>query len=85
MIKFTRNGTRVLASVDVYVPNYETRVLYFEFETNSSMLSGFLSAEIQIQMRDALEKIRREEYERGWKDAKTKNRKEKFFRFGWRG
>lgn len=83
MIRFTREGTAVRVTISLAVPNYESRDFWFDRETNAGAYAGLLSAEFQKQMHDSLEKIRRESYREGWKDAKAKKSKRTYFRLGW--
>lgn len=83
MIQFSRNGTLVRCTVPLQVPNYEKRLFHFEWETNSPAFAGLLSAEMDKRLHAELERIRREAYERGWKDAKAKKPKETYFDMGW--
>jgi len=83
MIYLSRNGTLVRCTVHLRVPNYELRLFHFEWETNNRAFAGLLSAEMDKQLQTELERIRREAYERGWKDAKAKKPKETYFDMGW--
>lgn len=83
MIYFTRAGTTVKCIAHVDVPNYEKTSLYFYWETGSNISAGLLSAEMEKQLSAKLETIRRESYEAGWRDAKAKKEKRKYFNLGW--
>lgn len=82
MIRFYREDNSVKCEVDLDVPQYERRTFYFYWGCNSPVFAGLLAAAFTTAMQDALEKIRRQAYEEGARDAKAKTRKRKFFRLG---
>ncbi len=84
MIRFRRDGQAVRCDVEIDVPQFQNRTLYFRWETGHDIFAGLLSEELQNQMQAKLTKIRQEGYEQGWKDAKAKTVKRAFFGFGWR-
>jgi len=71
MIRFTRDGTRVKCTVATDVPNYDSRQFYFYWETEREYAAGLLSAHLTETYENNVGEIRREAYERGWKDAKA--------------
>lgn len=83
MIRFSRDGTVVRATVSCPIPNYESRDFWFQWIPGDEAYAGLLSAALQTRMVDQLERIRREAYEQGWKDAKAKTVRRKHFRMGW--
>lgn len=83
MIQFSRDGTKVKATVTVEVPNYDTRLFSFMWECNGEAYAGLLSKRMDARMRDHLEDIRRDAYNDGWKDAKSKRVKQTGFGNWW--
>jgi len=83
MIRFYRKDNSVKCEVDLDVPQYESRTFYFYQDCGSPVFAGLLAMAFGTAMQDALEKIRRQAYEEGMRDAKAKTRKRKFFRLSW--
>ena len=51
----------------------------FKYTTHSEFHATLMADNLENELRRRLEKIRREEYERGWNDAKKKNPKCDYF------
>lgn len=84
-IDFQKNGTKVECKVTIDVPyNPNGGVWTFDFEHSDNFYAGFACDAMGNQMRTAIEKMRRDAYEQGWKDAKSKKvEKQIWFRRFW--
>jgi hypothetical protein len=83
MIRFRRDGQHVQCSINCDIPNYEERVFSVYWNAGNEWAAGLLSAETEKQMYAKLERIRCEAYEEGWRAAKAKKAKRKYFNLGW--
>lgn len=83
MIVFSRDGTKVKASINTPIPNYDVRVFNFMWECGGEAYAGLLAAAMHREMHDKLKAIRADAYEKGWKDAKAKKTKETWFGSWW--
>ena len=80
MIEFKRDGTRAIATIEVAVPFYDARVFYMSFECSSEAYAGLLTNLLKETVGEAVRLAREEAYEKGYKDAKAKRGKNKWFR-----
>lgn len=51
----------------------------FTWDAESEIYAILLVQNLQSALSDKIKKIREQEYNRGWKDAKNKNKKETYF------
>ena len=79
MLTVKRDGTKAVLAVTLPVPFYEDRVFSMIFDAYYVEYSSFLCSAIDLALRDALKKARKDAYEQGYKDAKAKRRKETWF------
>lgn len=82
MITFKREGSVVICKVEMDMPYWDTRIYHFRWETGSDVCSSLLTQHARTTLSDKLRAIRKEAYNRGWKDAKAKTKKEEWFS-GW--
>ncbi len=85
MFKITRNKEKVIIQVKTGYPGkyfvlFEDYGLDFEYTTPDMFYATLVTENIRTKFQKLIIKIREEEYNRGWNDAKKKNRKEKFFK-----
>ncbi len=78
MVNFSVKDKVVTLNIQHGVP-VETWTSNFEFSTSSEFYAKLMADNLEKELRRRLEKIRREEYERGWNDAKKKNKKCDYF------
>lgn len=85
MIHITRDGNDVKFGIECRIPNYDTRVFILRWSALNPIYAGLLSDHLTKTMHANLDRIRHEEYERGWRDAKSKNTKspDAHAGFGW--
>lgn len=81
MIQIEIKETKVRVIVDTKYP-IESRYV-FSFDTGNADFAALLAENMNEKMRNDLEKIRRDTYEQGWKDAKAKKAKERYFSRMW--
>jgi len=78
-----REDSKVRIRVDIEVPG-EGRVYYMlSIELGNRFYAAFVADAIREQFNDHMARVRREAYEAGWKDAKAKRRKQKWFHLCW--
>ena len=84
-IDFSRSGKSVECKVTIMVPGYGKEVTWtFTHEHSDEFYASFVSSAMADHMRDAIEKMRRDSYCAGWKDAKAKKSgKQTWFRRFW--
>lgn len=83
-IDFLHSGAAQECKVTINVPYCGDVTWTFNHQNADQFYSGFACYAMRKQMGDALEKIRREAYESGWKDAKArKGAKETYFSQNW--
>lgn len=84
MISVSREGEQVRLDFNIVVPMYEARTVIWLWNCDDNVYAGLLAETMQRQMHDKLESIQRAAYEAGWRDAKAKTTKRRYFRLGWR-
>lgn len=83
MFTFKRVDTLVQLEVDSNVPVQKNQFL-FNWQTNDPCYAELLKDQFSKEMERRLEKIRRESYELGWKEAKSKKcAKRTWFSYWW--
>jgi hypothetical protein len=70
MIQFTRQGTTVRIEVTGKWPL--SKSYYFYWECKDDDFASLLTENLRDKMHDEIRRIRQEEYNKGWKDAKSK-------------
>lgn len=83
MITFARKDGKALCSVEIYIPTLGNRVFDFEWQCGGEYSAGLLYGAMREQLSEALETARREAYSQGWRDAKAKRAKERWFSGSW--
>jgi hypothetical protein len=83
-IDFYCSGNEVTAAVTIDVPVLGPRIWKFVLGHPDPTFAAFAQNAMAVQLRDALQNIRREAYEAGWKDAKARRRKATWFSRFWR-
>ena len=86
-IHFKREGTKVVANVDLDVPTWDTHVFACTFECGNEVYAGLLTEAMRVQLAKEIEAIRQYEYESGWRDkAAHKGARRDWFAstFNWR-
>ena len=78
MINFKRNGLKVIAEIECNV-GVDKRFFQFTLDTNDEIYAVLLQENFQAFLRSSAERIRREAYEKGFKDAKAKRAKDAWF------
>lgn len=79
MIQITRKGTSVKIDFTSRIPLCDVRVFGFNWECNTEVYAGLLTNHLSNGLWSELVRVRKEAYEKGWKDAKAKVRKENWF------
>lgn len=79
MISIKRDRKEVRLDIEIDVPHYDNRILYFRWDAGNEMFAGLLAAEMDTQIRDRIQEIRRLEYERGFKEGRGKQKKKSWF------
>lgn len=80
MIQFTREGTKVRIEIS---SNALSKSFLFYHECGQDHFASLMDDSYQERMSQSLERIRREAYNQGWKDAKAKVKKESWFSGWW--
>lgn len=81
MIKFSREGTRVKIDVSASVMGYH---FTFYHELKEDYLAELMRQDYQNHLEKRIEEIRRDEYNQGWRDAKSKKiAKRTWFKSWW--
>jgi hypothetical protein len=70
MIEFRRNESNVRAIVKIHVPTVGLVDFNLFYSAGNEYYAGFLASKMDETMHEAIEAIRREAYERGWKEAR---------------
>lgn len=79
-ISFVRNGSVVEVKLSISVPGHDAVTYSAAWDAQEKFYAGFLVSAMQQQMMSEMERMRREAYEKGWKDAKSKKHpKESWF------
>lgn len=79
MIDYSRHGKQVRASIEIDVPGYEERILYFYWNCDNEIFAGLLASELQRQQDNNIIHDKREAYLQGYKDGRAKRAKQTFF------
>ena len=79
MIKFKREGNDAVCVISLDMPFWNTRDFHFTWSTGSEVCSSLLTKHAEEALKTALRKVRETAYNQGWKDAKSKKRKEDWF------
>lgn len=77
MIQYRTSGDSVKIHVESGVGNFT-----FTHSCGHDYLAGLMRDQYEKHMNSAIESIRRESYNKGWKDAKAKTKKQTWFS-GW--
>ena len=83
MITIKRDNEKVVIEVDTDLANdcagHTYSLIPFLWNTEQPYLADVLCRYIRKLLQDRVRTIREQEYERGWKDAKSKRAKETWF------
>lgn len=79
MIEIKRSGTQLVISAEIFIGTVGDRTYEATWEAGSEAYAGLIRSEIQRNLERRLERIRREAYAQGWKDAKAKRAKKTLF------
>jgi hypothetical protein len=79
MIRISCKDKQVTLSLDTYLPALGQCTYTFFWECGQEDYADLLSQNFQTSLNNRIKDIRRSEYEKGWKDAKSKRRKEDWF------
>lgn len=82
MINFSRKDSAVTVEVEANV-GVAARFFHFTMNLSNEVYAYMLRENFQTKMTKALQDIRREAYEQGWKDAKAKIARRDWFSGGW--
>ena len=80
MIKFSKNGDQVRMKVTVNIPYVGEIIYWFDWNCANKEYAGLLADKMNNEFGNAIEKARREEYKKGYKDGKHHNKKETWFK-----
>lgn len=78
MIDYRVSGQAVKIHVDSGLGKFT-----FTHECGQDYLASLMCDQYERHMRSVLEKVRKEAYNQGWKDAKAKNKKATWFKPWW--
>ena len=78
-IDVTREGTKAVVGLTLYVPLVGKRTMCFPFECGSEVQAGFLVSALQRMLMEALTDIRRHAYLTGYKAGRAKSAKDTWF------
>jgi hypothetical protein len=78
MINIHAEGKKLKVSISYKYPvsNWQTT---FSIDESSELHSKLMAENLNNHLRETIEEIRRQEYEEGWKDAKSKKKKKIWF------
>lgn len=62
------------------MPTWNERTFQFSFNCGGEAYAGLLTKALRDALGDAVQAVRREAYEEGWRDAKAKTAKRDYFR-----
>jgi len=83
MLEIRRDNTAVIIRVETDLPHdcagTITGNITFKFDMSAPSWAELLTRYLRDRLAYEVRKIRREAYEQGWKDAKSKNRKQDWF------
>lgn len=80
MIKFERQGSKVICNVRIMVPGVGVRLFSFQWESGGEIYAALLEREMSDQLHALVETIRRTEYRNGLKCGRSKQAAQKYFR-----
>lgn len=83
MMNFSRKGTEVTAEIEANV-GVEKRFFTFTINLSDDVYAYMLRENFQTKMSRALQTIREEAYEQGWKAAKAKRARATWFSGQWK-
>lgn len=72
MIAIKRDGSVVVVVISARVEGLGERMFTFNNGWGREVSAALVAEKLQDTLREAIESCRRAEYERGWKDAKSK-------------
>jgi len=72
MISIGRHGTKVKITIETGMATGGDLFLYWE--CSNELFAELLTTRLQRKLADRIEAIRQEEYNKGWKDAKSKKK-----------
>jgi len=78
MIKIFADGEKVIIQASYKYPG-NGYLSNFEINVGSELNAKFREHNLNEHLEETIHRIRKEEYNRGWKDAKSKKRKEDWF------
>jgi len=78
MIKIDRHEKQVRIRIE-HGAYYNDAELWFYWNCNSELYAQLLTQQLNRHLDDRVQAIRKEEYEKGWKDAKAHRTKETWF------
>lgn len=79
MIQIDRHETKVRLRIEHGLLSANGSELWLYWECDKEMFAELMENKLRKKLEDRIEAIRKEEYERGWKDAKAKRRKAIWF------
>ncbi len=79
MINISRHEDKVKLTIEHGLSSHPNGSLLLYWNTGDAKYAELLSNKLQQKLWDTVEAVRKEEYERGWKDAKAKKAKTTWF------
>ena len=83
MIYFKRNGQNVEAELHFNTPTLGSRYCTVSINAGNPTNADFLTQAYKDRLFETLKGLREEAYNQGWKDAKAKRTKSKWFKGVW--
>ena len=78
MITLTRDGTKVVLRFDTTV-QVDRPAILFTWNAGTELFAALLTRQVASDLSDAMVAARREAYNQGWADAKSKRAKQGWF------
>lgn len=78
-IQLKREGTSVRLSFEAYINALGNRVFSFDWEAGSEWAASLLYSAIEKYLGEQLQKVKKSAYDKGWKDAKARNKRQTEF------
>lgn len=75
MIKIERHEKQVRVKIE-HGAYYDSEEIWLYWNCNDELFAQLLTRQIYKKLDETIQKIRKEEYEQGWKDAKGKKKKQ---------
>ena len=75
MITFWRDGTKLKVEIDPKMP--DKKVMYLYWDCSNEWYAELLMRQLDKELEDLIQRIRKAEYNSGWKDAKSKKVKKR--------